>query len=319
MPQDPGQDSHVPLVEHASAAIERGSSSFAAAARLFDARTRESTVMLYAWCRHCDDTIDGQQLGHGQRDGNRADALARLARLRACSDAVFRGEPPADAVHAALAEVVRRHDIAQSLVSAHLDGFAMDVAGRRYRTFDDTLEYCYHVAGVVGIMMAIIMGVRDDATLDRACDLGLALQLTNIARDVLDDAAIGRVYLPEEWLAAAGLSAETLADPMHRAALAGVVARLLDAAEPFYDSSRLGLRALPARCAWAVAAARGVYRQIGLKVRASGERAWDARVTTSRSEKVRHVMAAAGTAFGAATLGRCVHPPARASNLWARP
>lgn len=313
------RDGHARLVEQATAAIERGSSSFAAAARLFDPRTREGAVMLYAWCRHCDDTVDGQVLGHGQLEGDRADALARLAHLRACSDAVFRGEPPSDAAHAALAEVVRRHGIPQSLVSAHLDGFAMDVAGRRYYTLDDTLEYCYHVAGVVGIMMAIIMGASDDATLDRACDLGLALQLTNIARDVLDDAAIGRIYLPEQWLTEAGLSGATLAESRHRAALARVVARLLDAAEPFYDSSQLGLRALPARCAWAVAAARGVYRQIGLKVRANGERAWDARVRTSRSEKVRHVFAAAGTAFGAATVGRCLHPPARASNLWARP
>ena len=307
------------LVALATATIERGSGSFAAAARLFDAHTRASAVMLYAWCRHCDDAVDGQVLGHGQRDGDRSDASERLARLREHTDAVFRGEPAADAAHAALAEVVRRHGIPHALASAHLDGFGMDAAGRRYRTLDDTLEYCYHVAGVVGIMMALVMGVRDDATLDRACDLGLALQMTNIARDVLDDASIGRVYLPEDWLSEAGLSLETMAEPTHRAALAAVVARLLDAAEPFYDSSRIGLRTLPARCAWAVATARGVYRQIGMKIRASGARAWDARVATSRSDKLRHVVLGAGTAVGAATVGRRALAPARASDLWARP
>ena len=87
----------------------------------------------------------------------------------------------------------------------HLDGFVMDVEGREYHTLTDTVEYCYHVAGVVGVMMAYIMGVRDEPTLDRATDLGLAFQLTNICRDVVEDAEVGRVYLPLDWLTEAGV------------------------------------------------------------------------------------------------------------------
>ena len=309
------------LLAHATDAIERGSGSFAAAARLFDAHTREGAVMLYAWCRHCDDAIDAQQSGHGLLQGDRSDAPARLARLRSATRAACRGEAVPDAPHAALAQVCRRHGVPERLPLAHLDGFAMDVEQRAYRTLDDTLQYCYGVAGVVGIMMAMVMGVRDEATLDRACDLGLAFQLTNIARDVVDDARIGRVYLPADWLAEAGVPVDEVAQPRHREALAAVVARLLDAAEPYYDSALVGVRALPPRSAWAVATARGVYRQIGLQVRAAGAHAWDGRVSTSRAQKLRHAGAGALHALVAATR-RALHwpvTPAPRTGLWTRP
>jgi phytoene synthase len=192
----------------------------------------------------------------------------------------------------------------------------MDVEGARYRTLDDTLRYSYHVAGVVGIMMALVMGVPPEAktTLDRACDLGLGFQLTNIARDVLDDAAIGRIYLPEEWLAEANIPPEEIADPRHRAALAGIAIRLLDAAEPYYASAAAGLGDLPRRAAWAVAAARGVYREIGLRLRAQGNRAWEQRAVVPGHRKLWHV-GAGGVA--ALTAGRA--QPPRRPDLWQRP
>ena len=95
----------------------------------------------------------------------------------------------------------------------------MDVAGRRYDTLEDTLDYCYGVAGTVGLMMACIMGVRAPSVLAQACDLGLAFQLTNIARDIVEDAAVGRVYVPELWLEDEGLTTATLAEPANRKAL----------------------------------------------------------------------------------------------------
>ena len=183
------------LVERSEATIAAGSKSFAAASRLFAPATREGAVLLYAWCRHCDDLIDGQHLGRGIGD-RPATPRVILARLRDQTCAVFRGETPTDPAFAAFAAVVRRHEIPEDYALAHLDGFAMDVEGRVYQRFDDTLEYCYRVAGVVGLMMAHVMGVRRPDILDRACDLGIAFQLTNIARDVIEDAVIGRIYLP---------------------------------------------------------------------------------------------------------------------------
>ncbi len=303
------------IIDHATETINAGSKSFAAAARLFDEPTRRSAVMLYAWCRYCDDVIDGQTLGHGQVDGRRDGAAERIAELEAMTRRVYRGEPVENRNLRALAEVVRRHAIPERFPMEHLAGFRMDVEGHRFRTIEDTLRYSYGVAGAVGIMMAMIMGVRDDHVLDRACDLGIAFQLTNIARDIIEDAQIGRIYLPEDWLAEAGIPSGKITAPQYRAALAGCAGRLLSLADQYYDSAAAGISALPLRSAWAIATARAVYRQIGDKVIASGARAWDSRVSTSRRDKLRHVVGGAMLAL-ASRRGR---PIPRAADLWTRP
>jgi len=187
----------------------------------------------------------------------------------------------------------------------------MDIAGRRYRTLEDTLDYAYHVAGVVGIMMARVMGVRDEVALDRACDLGLAFQLTNIARDVMEDARIGRVYLPGEWLDAAGARVEgELPSP----ALYAVILRLLDAAEPYYASSFTGLAALPPRCAWAIAAAARIYRAIGTRIRAGGPATYRRRIRTDGTTKAGFAV----LAIGDAAVSRFRPPRASRDGLWTR-
>lgn len=296
-------------------AIAQGSKSFAAAARLFDRRTRADAVMLYAWCRHCDDVVDGQVLGMGRTEAAGSPA-ERLDALYEETERAYRGAPSAHPAFAAFAEVVARNDIPERYPLQLLEGFRMDVEGRRYETLDDTLTYCYHVAGVVGVMMALIMGARDDEVLDRASDLGLAFQLTNISRDVMEDAALGRIYVPEGWLAEAGVPPAEVAAPAHREKVAGVVTRLLDAAEPYYDQALLGIRALPFRSACAIATARAVYRAIGTKVRAQGAHAWDSRASTSKGEKLAllagGIASAASTRFAGAA-------PARPKALWTRP
>jgi phytoene synthase len=263
--------------------IRKGSKSFAAAAALFDAETRADAEMLYAWCRHCDDVIDGQALGHGMAAPGPADARARLEDLFARTRAALAGAAMEDPHFAAFQRVARRRRIPERYALELLEGFAMDVEQRRYATLADTLDYCWHVAGVVGVMMALVMGVAPDdiATLRRAQDLGLAFQLTNIARDVMEDAANGRNYLPADWLAEAGVPEAEIDAPARRAAVFAVVQRLLATAEPYYDSALAGLPRLPLRSAWAIAAARGVYRQIGVEVLRRGEHAWDERASAS--------------------------------------
>ncbi|WP_263263400.1 15-cis-phytoene synthase CrtB [Pseudomonas sp. RIT-PI-S] len=275
-----------PLLDHAARTMSQGSKSFAAAARLFDPATRRSALLLYTWCRHCDDVIDGQVLGHEGAPPPTEQASARLAELRELTAAAYRGEPMRDPAFAAFQHVAHEHGIEARHAFAHLDGFAMDVHGRRYERLEDTLDYCYHVAGVVGLMMARVMGASAPATLQRACDLGLAFQLTNIARDIVEDAAVGRCYLPQAWLHELGVPAHDLAAPAYRPALATLAARLVNAAEPYYASARAGIGDLPPRCAWAVATALLVYRAIGLKVCAAGPKAWDRRQGTSKAEKL---------------------------------
>ncbi|WP_128254492.1 phytoene/squalene synthase family protein [Falsirhodobacter deserti] len=268
-------------IAHAEESIAKGSKSFAAAARIFDRRTRDDCVMLYAWCRHCDDVIDGQDHGMAQSEGFRQGQMQRLADLRAKTAAALAGEPQADPVFESLRRVAQRNAIPALYPNQLLDGFAMDVEGREYRTTDDLLDYCYHVAGVVGVMMAQIMGVRDPAVLDRASDLGIGFQLTNIARDVMEDAAAGRCYIPADLLTTRDR------DDLYRAAL-----QLLDMAEGYYDSALTGMGQLPPRSALAIAAARRVYGAIGLKLRGGGPAAWDRRISTTKAEKAAMFAAA---------------------------
>jgi phytoene synthase len=305
------------LVENSRAIIQQGSKSFAAAARLFAPDTRAGAYLLYAWCRHCDDRTDDQELGFDGARLDPAEARARLAELEAATRRALDGEATDDPVFAGLGEVVRRYEIPRRFPLEHLEGFRMDVDGFAYRTLDDTLLYCYHVAGVVGLMMAHIMGVRDEPTLDRACDLGLAFQLTNICRDVLDDAAVGRIYLPADWLAEAGIGPENLADPHRRGALVAVVRRILTEAERYYASASSGISRLPFRSAWAIAAARAVYRDIGRRVDRLGGAAWDSRQSTSRSRKLALVFGAGVSALITRVNHRRYSVPR--TNLWNRP
>ncbi|MGB3930727.1 MAG: squalene/phytoene synthase family protein, partial [Sphingobium sp.] len=200
-----------------------------------------------------------------------------------------------------------------------IDGFALDAADWRPLTEDDLLRYCYHVAGAVGCMMAVLMGVdpAEEATLDRACDLGLAFQLANIARDIGEDAAAGRCYLPVAWLAEMDLTLTTLMTPVARPRLARLGNRLATMAAAYEESARHGTGALPPRAAWAVLAAAGIYGDIARKVARRGEAAWDDRVVTPKREKLGWVARA-----GLQVIGRARRWPAAAPRhtiLWTRP
>lgn len=305
-------------LETAEAAIRQGSKSFAAASRLFDRQTRLLVWELYAWCRHCDDVVDGQDLGRGTMAP--VASASALDQLRIQTDEALQGRTAGPPPFAGLARVVRETGLPAAYVHAHLDGFAMDVERRAYTSLDDTLEYCYHVAGVVGLMMAWLMGVRDDATLLRGCDLGMAFQLTNIARDVGDDAAAGRVYLPAAWLHEAGGTAEAarLMDRGNRAAVVEVTRRLLGEADRYYASAAAGIPRLPFRCAWAIATARHVYADIGREVLRRGDAAWDQRVSTSAARKTGRLSQALAEAAWARGVARFQTPPPR-QDLWQPP
>ena len=250
------------LVEAARVSIEKGSKSFALASKLFDPQTRERAWLLYAWCRRCDDIADGQE--HGGALTNNGDPAARLAQIRMLTRQAYDELPTGDLVFDAFGLVARECHIPYHYADDLIEGFALDSAGWRPRTTSDLLRYCYHVAGVVGIMMALVMGVppEDDATLGRACDLGYAFQLANIARDVREDAEAGRCYLPQDWLDEVGLDAAE-----RSAQLATLIQRLATMAAGYEASARIGARKLPFRSRWAVlaaAAARALTTQPSL-------------------------------------------------------
>ena len=237
-----------------------GSKSFHAAARLLPRRIADPATALYAFCRVADDAID-----------LREDRAAALAELEARLDAIYAGAPMPHPADRAFARVVARFAIPRALPDALLEGFAWDAEGRCYEDLPALEAYGARVAAAVGAIMTLLMGVRDTAALARACDLGVAMQLTNIARDVGEDARNGRLYLPRAWLRQEGLDPDAfLAAPAFSPALGRVTARLLRAADALYRRSEAGIAVLPRDCRSGIAAARFVYAEIGRQVERQG-------------------------------------------------
>ncbi len=306
-----------PIISLSHELIEKGSKSFAMAAKLLPRDVRYDAMMLYAWCRHCDDVIDDQILGFAKETASSETPEERLADLRDKTKRALEGHAD-EPVFIALGRVVRKHGIPDRHPMELLRGFEMDVGDRVYETLDDTLDYCYHVAGVVGVMMAMIMGVRERPTLHRASDLGIAFQLTNISRDVIEDAKIGRCYLPREWLSEAGILDADLSDPANRQAVFQVTSKLLREGDEYYRSALFGMQRLPLGAAVGIGAARRVYRDIGRVVSNRGERAWDGRAIVGRSRKLAAAFSGAIAAVRAHTTLRFGYAPDR-HGLWTVP
>lgn len=233
--------------------IRVGSRSFYAASRLLPKQVRKAAFALYAFCRVSDDAVD---LGADQKDA--------LARLHERLNRVYQNKPESRPVDRAFAWVVRTYGIPKDVPEALLEGYQWDVEDRAYRTLDDVIAYGVRVASSVGIMMALVMGVRERVALARACDLGIAMQLTNIARDIGEDARAGRVYLPRDWLDEAGVDLTTTIAPT--AQTAALTKRLLEAADIYYARGEAGTVYLPASCQAAIVAAARIYRAIGSEI-----------------------------------------------------
>jgi len=253
--------------------------SFTWGARLLPRHYRRDAAAIYAFCRRCDDAVDDAP--------DAATAARAVARMRGELDRIYGpGEDGelGDPVLLGFREVVRRRGLPRIHADELLDGMQMDVGRVRYQTFDELLVYCHRVAGVVGLMMARVMGVTDERVLSRADDLGIAMQLTNICRDVAEDARLDRVYLPAELLGAGEAAA---------------VAELLHRADGYYRSGDRGLVALPGGCEAAIRAARLIYADIGRVIAARGFDVHAGRARVSGARKLWLALRALGeTAVG---------------------
>jgi 15-cis-phytoene synthase len=233
-----------------------GSKSFFAASRVLPKRIRKPAIALYAFCRLMDDIVD-----EGDND------ITIIQDLQKRLDAIYAGQPYDVAADRALAEVVQKFEVPKILLEALLEGFTWDKQGREYETIEDLYEYAARVAGTVGAMMSLIMGTRHPTALARACELGLAMQLTNIARDVGEDARNGRLYLPRQWMVEEGIEIDAwLSNPQHTPQISRVIERLLNTADMLYQRSQKGITQLPRDCRAAIFGARFVYAEIGRKI-----------------------------------------------------
>jgi phytoene synthase len=232
---------------------------------------------LYAFCRVVDNAVDEPESSDPVVSGleDRLDAIYSDASLTGSVDRAFRA-------------VARSHGIPRAIPEALLEGLRWDEEGRTYSDLAELYDYGVRVGSTVGVMMTLVMGRRDADTLVAASELGLAMQLTNIARDVGEDARRGRIYLPLDRLSSNGVDPELwLTEPRPEPGMRAAVAWLLDDADRLYEKSWNGISRLPPRCRPAIRAAALLYSEIGNEIRAVdcdsvSHRAWTARTTKAR-------------------------------------
>ncbi len=255
--------------------IRKHSRSFSLAARLLPANVREDVETLYAWCRWCDDAVDQAPSVEAARN--------RLQLLREDVERIYQGEPPSHPASKWLASLVHRYQIPRELPLDLLAGMATDLDDPSLTTVDDLLLYCYQAAGTVGLMMCRIMGVSDPRALPKAKALGMAMQLTNIARDVGEDWQRRRRYLPKQWLSLEPGKDLTPSNEQIRSS----VERLLKLADSYYAQGFDGLNALPDKARFAIRLAGSVYREIGNAIRRQECQVMNQRVFVTDGQKYR--------------------------------
>ena len=301
---------HEEAIEACIRIIEDHSKSFAFAARLLPTQMREDVAVLYAWCRRVDDAIDESDPSDVQ------DALSILTHqlnevyADELTEAVQR-----DFILRSLRSVVKRCHIPKHYPNELLEGMKMDVAGTQYQDLDTLYLYCYRVASVVGLMMCHIMQIKSDIALHHAAHLGLAMQLTNICRDVREDWELGRLYLPAELLKKTAVSRcvpstqelskmltihqnlrgenskgglydhQAIPDVLCQASQETTLT-LLRLADQSYQRGYQGIAYLPWRPSIAIHAAGVIYQDIGRIIRDQGCDPLSPRAFTTKARKV---------------------------------
>lgn len=263
--------------------IQNGSKTFYLASLFLDQQTKRGAYLLYRWCRECDDAIDGAS--------DQSGALLELERLQRETSMALTGQNlPLESPASALWELSHSFKVPEVHFSEILYGFEMDVRGFTPEKTEDLLKYCYHVAGVVGLMLCPILGVKDPAAKSYADALGRAMQLTNIARDFLEDQRMGRNYIPKSWLPSNEQLSFLSLNQSNATNIYRCVCRILELADEYYSEGRKGIVYLPFRAAWCISVASFLYQNIGRKISRNGSRALFGRTVLSKMERLTAVI-----------------------------
>ncbi|TVR04768.1 MAG: phytoene/squalene synthase family protein [Deltaproteobacteria bacterium] len=280
------------VLEASRLVLQTHARSFSWGALFLPPEARDDAALLYAWCRHVDDLVDEAT--------DRDEAAAALSATRA----MLRGDGEADPLTAAFLAMAARRVLPLRAAEELVAGMETDLGEVRMADDAAFLLYCYRAAGTVGLLMCGILGVEEPEAAPFAVDLGIAMQITNICRDVKEDAARGRVYLPAARLVAHGVTPEEVlagrADPV---GVSAVVRELLAVAERYYASGEAGMRYIPRRTRLAIRVAARVYRAIGVRLLRQGANPLVGRTVVPWWAKLRETVRAVFAEAGArATL-----------------
>ena len=273
--------------------------SFFWARRFLGRKMGHDAAVLYSFCRVLDDMADGDV-------PNGPEQLVQIQNLLA--QGRWDGHPVLEH-HRGLVEAHRLpHDVIASLVEGLMDDQAPEVL---IADEEALIQYAYKVAGTVGLLMCNILNNEDPRAKAHAVDLGIAMQLTNIARDVVEDAKMGRRYLPGDWvdhLTPEQIVAAAAQPQGHEGTVITLaVERLLDLAETYYASGRAGLAYLPLRAHFSIGVAAKVYRQIGRQLLKSSDSWHGQRQVTSKASKLFCTVRATSNLLRRLPLPRTVH------------
>ncbi len=241
------------------------------------AAKRRAIYAAYAFCRLCDDSVDEE---------TSADAkLKALSNLQANLDNTYSGSASSP-VYVALADVARNYKIPQAYFKEIILGVESDLVKDRFQNFDELKDYCYRVASVVGLICLQIFGYKDDDAKEYAVDLGLAMQLTNIIRDVREDLDMGRVYLPQDEMARFGYSEEDLKNGVRNEAFLELMRFQSQRAREYFDRGFKLLPYLSRRSRACPAVLGALYSKVLDRIEASDYDVLESRVSLSKAEKI---------------------------------
>ncbi|HEU4663381.1 MAG TPA: presqualene diphosphate synthase HpnD [Dokdonella sp.] len=263
--------------EYCADKAAQSGSSFYYSFRLLPPERRRAITALYAFCREVDDVVD--------EVSDPGVARVKLAWWRTEVDAIYDGTPQ-HPVAIALASAVERHGLARQQLQTVIDGMQMDLEKARYVDFVELETYCDRVAGVVGLLSAEIFGYEEAATREYARKLGIAFQLTNIVRDVGEDARRGRIYLPQEDLARFGVQGSDILRAHATPAFVELMRFEVDRAQHWYDDALGSLPARDRRAQRAGLAMAAIYRTLLDEIARDGYRVLSRRVALTPLRKL---------------------------------
>ena len=273
-----------PAFNYARLSTKHHSKSFFAATRLLPVERRWATFALYGFCRFADNLIDNP------RDRSDKELLAEIDHLISELQIAYRSGESEHPIIRSFIVIAQKFDIPVDYPLDLLKGVKMDIEINRYNSFDDLYLFCYRVAGVVGLMMTHVLGYSNDDAFIYAEKLGIAMQLTNILRDIQEDKNVDRIYIPQQELNQFGLDSNDIVNETVNTNMRNLIKFQIERAHSFYSESSKGIPMLNFESQIAINAASKIYRGILDKIKENNYNPFLVRVFVSHKKKMNIIL-----------------------------